>query len=289
MIYKQIRTLKGGNTMAILESIHFEGKFRFRFLINYGYRLTTPHIHSEYEIIYVEKGSINLGVDNELFRLKENEVFVIRPYLEHYIVPDSESIRHVFQCDETLFRNNFMNDFSKKMTDLSPVSHYWDKKVADQIVSSLKSIRDEYNSKSVSYEIQILSDLYKIFVLLTRYECEGNIKHKESKKMKTLKEVFQYVGEHYKEKIYIEEIADFLGYSTEYFSRFFKKNTGLNFTDFLLDYRLTSAKWELLTTDYSINQIIYNNGFSNTATFYRNFKELTGYSPKEFRILFKSQ
>lgn len=273
--------------MAMLETIHLDENFPFRFLINYGYRLTTPHFHSEYEILYMEKGSINIGVEKELFKLEEKQIFVIRPYLEHYIVPDPESIRYVFQFRETLFGNIIMQNNVHKLEQLNPMSYYWHIEVKSQIEKLLQSMKDENEQKKENYELQIMCSLINIYVLLIRNECGGIEKYIESKKMNYLKSIFEYVEEHYKDKIYIEEVAQHLGYSTEYFSRFFKKNIGLNFTDFLQDYRLTKARWDLLTTDDSIHQIIYNNGFSNTATFYRNFKQFSGYSPKEFRIIHK--
>lgn len=269
--------------MAIMESIQLDNSFPFRFLVNYGYRLTTPHFHSEYEILYVEKGSINLGIGNELFRLEEKQMFVIRPYLEHYIVPELESIRHVFQFKEEMLGNILSLDHTHQLRNLNPVSFYWSEEVNNEIDDLLNIIKEEVTKKNIGYEEQIRSNLLRLYVLLVRNECDDYKEYKESKKMNSLKNVFLYVEEHYKDKIYIEDVADYLGYSTEYFSRFFKKHIGLNFTDFLLDYRLTKARWDLLTTEDSIHQIIYNNGFSNTATFYRNFKEYSGYSPKEYR------
>lgn len=269
--------------MTMLETIHLQAKFPFRFLINYGYRLTTPHFHSEYEIIYVEKGSINLGVEKELFKLEEKEMFIVRPYLSHYIVPEQESIRYIFQFNENIFGNILMSDHAHVLQNLNPISTYWNKKVKKEIDALLGFIKEEYDTKKDSFELQIVSDLLKVHVLLARNECSGYKEYEETKKMSILKNVFLYVEEHYQNKIYVEEVAEYLGYSTEYFSRFFKKNIGLNFTDFLLDYRLTKARWELLTTEETIHQIIYNNGFSNTATFYRNFKEYSGCSPKEYR------
>lgn len=276
--------------MAIYESIHLSEDFPFRFLINQGYRLTTPHFHGEYEIIYVETGSINLGVEKDLFQLEEGQLFIIRPHVEHYIVPEKDSVRYVFQFQQSLFGNHLMQEQAAVIEMVNPNSCFWHNEVCHEIIERLHGMKQEFDQKHNGYEFQIMSDLLRIYVILMRNEYDHNktIYH-ETKKIQKLKKVFQYVEDNYKYKIYVDEVADLLGYNAEYFSRFFKKNTGLNFTDFLLDYRLTKAKWDLLTTKDSIHQIIFNNGFSNTATFYRNFKEYSGLSPKEYRDKHHSQ
>lgn len=275
--------------MAIFESIQLAETFPFRFLVNYGYRLTTPHFHGEYEIIYVEKGNINLGVGKELFQLEEKQIFIIHPHIEHYIVPEKDSVRYVYQFDPALFGNILLQSDAVQFESIQPNSTFWHKEVSDTVIQLLESIKKEIDHKQKGYELTIIAALLEMQVILMRNEFKQKTAYTETKKVQKLKEVFLYVEENYKNKIYIEEVAELLGYNSEYFSRFFKKNTGLNFTDFLLDYRLTKARWDLLTSKDSINEIIYNNGFTNTATFYRNFKEYSGCSPNEYKKRHRKQ
>lgn len=275
--------------MAIFESIQLAEAFPFRFLINYGHRLTTPHFHGEYEIIYMEKGNVNLGVGKELFQLEEKQIFIVHPHLEHYIVPEKDSIRYVYQFDPALFGNILLQSDAVQFESIQPNSAFWHKEVSDAVIQMLEAMKHEIEQKKKGYELAIIAALLQMQVILMRYECRKTTAYSETKKVQKLKEVFLYVEENYKNKIYIDEVAELLGYNSEYFSRFFKKNTGLNFTDFLLDYRLTKARWDLLTSKQSINEIIYNNGFSNTATFYRNFKEFTGCSPNEYKKRHRKQ
>lgn len=271
--------------MAIFESISLSAEFPFRFLVNLGYRLTTPHLHSEYEIIYVEKGSINLGVGKELFKLREHQIYIIFPHIEHYIVPEKDSVRYVYQFTSALFGNILLQKDAIQFDRIVPNSCFWPEEIASTIAEILERIEEEVHMKQRGYELEVIRSLLQIQVLLIRNAYHQDIIYQEPKNIQKLKKVFQYVEDNYKNKIYLDEISEILGYNTEYFSRFFKKTIGRNFTDFLLDYRLTKAKWDLITTKDSIHQIIYKNGFQNTATFYRNFKEYTGYSPKAYREL----
>ena len=93
--------------------------------------------------------------------------------------------------------------------------------------------------------------------------------------LEKLDEIFQYVEEHYQEQI--------TGFSPFYFTRFFKKNVGKTFLQFLNEYRIDKAKWILMNEDRSVNEIIEQTGIGSTKTYYRLFKEIVGMSPKEYK------
>jgi transcriptional regulator GlxA family with amidase domain len=50
-----------------------------------------------------------------------------------------------------------------------------------------------------------------------------------------------------------------------------------------MDLRVKKARWYLDNTAEKITNIAFNTGFSNTTTFNRVFKELTGFTPSEYR------
>ncbi|WP_054777049.1 helix-turn-helix domain-containing protein [Lacticaseibacillus saniviri] len=74
-----------------------------------------------------------------------------------------------------------------------------------------------------------------------------------------------------------------MNFSEYYFARYFKKNVGQTFINFLNDYRLDKAKWALINTDDSITDILLNVGFTSNKSFYRLFKDRLGVSPKRYR------
>lgn len=80
--------------------------------------------------------------------------------------------------------------------------------------------------------------------------------------------------------------ADFaaeLGMSESRFSRFFRRATGNNYTDFVNQVRINRACQLLMNTDRYVTSICYDVGFNNVANFNRRFRELKGMTPSEFR------
>jgi len=79
------------------------------------------------------------------------------------------------------------------------------------------------------------------------------------------------------------EVAAELGMSESRFSRFFRRTTGNNFTDFVNRVRINRACQLLMESDRKVGDICYEVGFNNLANFNRRFLEIKGMTPTEFR------
>ena len=78
------------------------------------------------------------------------------------------------------------------------------------------------------------------------------------------------------------QISDYLGYtSIHYFSRQFKKETGITLGDYIVRCRLKKAQ-ELLECGCSVQKAAEVSGFGNYAHFIRTFTRHTGISPGKY-------
>ena len=78
-------------------------------------------------------------------------------------------------------------------------------------------------------------------------------------------------------------IAEAADMSESLFYKKFRQYTDTSPTDYLRDIRIRHAEHELLNTDKQIKSIAYETGFRNSSYFVKQFKEVTGISPKQFR------
>jgi len=85
------------------------------------------------------------------------------------------------------------------------------------------------------------------------------------------------------ENITLESIANEMFFTTSYLSRLFKKHTGRNFSDYLIDRRLERAKLLLLSTNRTVDSIAQEVGYDNANSFRRLFKSKIGISATEYR------
>lgn len=99
----------------------------------------------------------------------------------------------------------------------------------------------------------------------------------------TIKKALEYVDKHYNENINANDVAKHIMVSPNYFSSYFKKNTGEKFSLFLRRYRLEKACELLQSTNLKISCIAEKIGYKSFTHFYGLFYEQYGITPAEYR------
>jgi len=105
----------------------------------------------------------------------------------------------------------------------------------------------------------------------------------DSREVPAVRIAKRYIREHYKEDISLPMLADLANVSAVYLSRLFKKNEGINFLDYLNQYRIEVAKKMLLDIHFNINEVAELSGFKNAKYFSKIFKKIVGITPSEYR------
>lgn len=93
----------------------------------------------------------------------------------------------------------------------------------------------------------------------------------------------EYIKEHYKEKIHLQDVADYVFVSQWHLSKLLNKHTGQNFSEALNKARIVQAKELLKDPSMRIYDIAEEVGFQDLAHFSRVFKKLEGISANEYR------
>ncbi len=100
----------------------------------------------------------------------------------------------------------------------------------------------------------------------------------------TLKKVLNFIDRNAKKGVRLDDAAYYIGMSPTYFSKFFKKNCGVNFIDYVIGLKIEYAKDMLLDTDMLVSNIAYELSFRETNYFSKAFKQRVGMTPNEYRI-----
>lgn len=93
----------------------------------------------------------------------------------------------------------------------------------------------------------------------------------------------EYMRQNFRRDIALEEVARTVGISPYYFSKLFKEETGMNYTEYLTKIRIETAKRLLSDRELSIKQVCVDSGYANPNYFSRIFKKWVGITPTEFR------
>lgn len=100
---------------------------------------------------------------------------------------------------------------------------------------------------------------------------------------KRILKVKNFIDEHYKDEMSLEQLADLAGMTPTAFSRYFKLRTGKNLSEYIVDIRLGHAARRLVDTTDSVSEICWTTGFNTLSNFNRLFRKRKGCNPTEFR------
>ncbi len=92
-----------------------------------------------------------------------------------------------------------------------------------------------------------------------------------------------YVDEHLTEDISLEDVAEHVALSSNYFSKLFHRRTGQKFTAYITDKKVKAAKALLLSGSKNVGEIASELGFENTTYFSKVFKKATGVTPQAYQ------
>jgi len=98
-----------------------------------------------------------------------------------------------------------------------------------------------------------------------------------------LRRVKTYVEANLDEGITRQQVAQVAGLEEKYFSTFFRRKTGMSFTAWVAQLRVSRAKHMMQQRDHTITQVALAVGFRDLRTFERAFKRHTGMTPRSFK------
>lgn len=175
----------------------------------------------------------------------------------------------------------------KKLEDLKPAYEFISgiKDIYARIIKKLIKILKNYdlpnsiaNLSGINMENTDIAELNKIIY----HEC-STLKETMEYSDIAIVQVQNYIKEHYSSSINLQFLAKEFLFSYTDLSRRFKKATGMSFSEFLNDIRLTEAMKLIKTTDYRCSKIASVVGYKNYESFSRAFKEKYNKAPNEIR------
>lgn len=99
-------------------------------------------------------------------------------------------------------------------------------------------------------------------------------------------EAIAFMKEHFSEQINMVQVANQVSVNYTYFSEMFKKYTKMNFNRYLNLLRIEAAKNLLVKDCYKVYEIANLSGFGDVKYFMKKFKEETGMSPTQYKMIF---
>jgi len=100
---------------------------------------------------------------------------------------------------------------------------------------------------------------------------------------KTVKDILQYVNANFHKEMSVQSLSKRFYINPNYISQIFKKEVGLNFTEYLTQTRIDYACRLLKESRLSVQQVSEKAGYNDYFYFTRIFKKTKGKTPSEYR------
>lgn len=125
---------------------------------------------------------------------------------------------------------------------------------------------------------------YLIRRVTTSYEKAARLKRQDENR--PVRIVKQYMAEHYREPLTLEQVSAIAELSPAYLSTIFKKDTGMTFLEYLSKIRMDTAKQLLKETNRTVADICGMVGYNDVRYFTKTFTKYSGLKPNEYRKLY---
>ena len=258
---------------------------------NETFEVTQFHCHDYFEFYIHIRGGEYMGVENRLYTLSPNQLFVLPPFSMHGLSCTKEmrnyeraylnlapEVLRVLGCGqidpESLFRQHTVGKVcTYQLSDAD----------AETFVSCIQQIRENQSRKSDPYER--FGD-YALMISLLNVVCRTMRRNDpvegEAFGNSIIQEVLDYINNHYTQPIRMENLAHSFGVSVSYLSHEFARFTNRSVYDYVLYRRVILARQQMLG-DSSMNDIAYQCGFNDYSNFLRAFTKIVGMSPSQYR------
>ena len=227
------------------------------------------HWHMEHELIACREGSAQIMLDDTMYNITQRQCIFCHSGRVHYISASPDSLLLV--C---LFNEKMYDSITSPFALENPVfeDRYG-------ILPKLSEIRHELQNQPIFFECRTEAMIGEILVDIFRGEPLREAQWQFSDVITRYKQLLNHIDLEY-EHITYQNAVQFMNMSDAYFSRYFKRQACMTFSQYLNVVRIEKAV-QLLDSapTMKITDVMLRCGFNTIRSFNRVFREITGFTP----------
>lgn len=247
------------------------------------------HWHDELQFVLVVKGTATFQINEECVAVREQEGLFINSGCLH-MAKDQNSTDCVYVCINvspnfivshelyTTFVSPYIQATNLQYVHLVP-RDFW----ASSILESIRKIEQLINQSPPFYEMDISALLTQIWKNLIKNGVQLEFKQGDMQKNQRMKQMLNWIHEHYAEKVLLEDIAQAGQLSRSECCRYFKRFINKSPLNYVTDYRIQKSLLLLQQSDFNVTEIAYNVGFNSTSYFIDKFRKSMNMTPNAYK------
>ncbi|MFI3176731.1 MAG: AraC family transcriptional regulator [Eubacteriales bacterium] len=240
----------------------------------------TLHTHCNLEIFYITKGSGNFLIENQTFAMKKGDFVILNPHTLHSV---HSSSKRPFEYI-AIGISNLTIQFGKSAHYASPqylVCNNSNHTAAFEpyLIALLQELEHQHHEYETACHCMI-----QLLIVHIQRQFQATLDFTDQSAIrKECRMVYEYINEHFTERITLEQLADYVSMNKFYISHEFKKSYGISPVNYLIKRRIEESKSLLAKTDHSLASIASLLGFSSASYFSQIFKRAEKMTPSQYR------
>ncbi|MBE6902838.1 MAG: AraC family transcriptional regulator [Ruminococcaceae bacterium] len=254
------------------------------------------HWHYFMEIIYILEGCAEMRANEQSYYLHSGDMILFHPECVHGIyAADGNPLRYaVMKFD--INRLSLTSDYTPKlrsifrsaekrgMSSVFPDSFT----AAEGIEQHFIACIDEMQQGGYGYDVIVRSHISQLLIKVLRYwQTQGFSVDRQVFAEDNSYDVYnitEYIDKTLSDNVAVSEIAKRCGMSYSYFAKKFLSVYGRSCKEYIEQMRLYKVEELLLYTDFDLNYISQETGYSDCSHMIKSFRRHKGITPKQFRI-----
>ncbi|MCR4716088.1 MAG: AraC family transcriptional regulator [Lachnospiraceae bacterium] len=251
------------------------------------------HWHDAAEFTICLKSSCTYRINGTLYELKEGDVLLTWPQQVHETIKAPRGGVIFIQFSSTIIEGNLdLVSISRFLYEYRHISNTKNPELAGFIRDKIYEIKRIHNESDPLEETRCKIIIYDILLkigehVIKEFLGDYDLKKSASTSLKYIHSACNYIIENSHDSITQAEVAEYVGLSSYYFSKLFKQFMHISFPAYLSNIRVKNACNLLLNDNLSITECAFMSGFQSTTAFNKAFHDVTGYSPRDFRKLYR--
>ncbi len=248
------------------------------------------HCHDFYEFYIHLRGGQYFGLDERLYVLQPNQLFIIPPFSMHgrsFVNEMTGYERAYLNISTDLLKllgfdmidlDQFFRSYTSQGLNIFQLSA----EGSDKCIAMIRSLEASQEADSPLENFGNCCTLVNFLNLVFQTMQQSRAVSANVISNSIIQDVLTYINSHYTQPLKMKEIAKMFGISVSYLSHQFVKFTNRSVYEYILYRRVVLAK-QMIQTDLSLNTIAYQCGFNDYSNFLRMFYRLEGMSPSQYR------
>ncbi len=244
-----------------------------------GLTTSDTHWHSHFLLNIITAGEGVQEINGKRYPLHRGSAIIISPLDFHRNLIEGEKCVSVLAVK---FSDKLFYDSLSDICSLGdfPIVTALDESVMEDIGRMFELLLNEQARYDLIGSDKFAKSLIEQMVILTLRSC-GHKKPREEKSK--VHRALAFIHYNFRRSIKAADVAAFVGYSPNYFSSEFKKETGMEFQKYLRELRLDFAMNLLKFSKLSVTEVCFESGFNTLPHFSQTFKKKFGKTPEKVK------